>query len=118
MKSLTVFFLLLFFVNLGFSQKNIQLLISKIDSTSKGDTLFVEVLGNVNCSSETPVEFGVNYSFSKGLFDNGKWITWKQKYLDCEDFAYVQQFYAPVCSVFQGSKDFFKEEFKVGMPFK
>ncbi len=118
MKSLTVFFLLLFFVNLGFSQKNIQLLISEVDTIAKGDTLFVEVLGNVNCSSEKPVEFGVNYSFSKGLVDNGKWITWKQNYLDCEDMTQVQQFYAPVCSVFQGSKDFFKEEFKVGMPFK
>lgn len=117
-KSFTVFFFFLFSSNFGFSQKSIELLISKIDSTSKGDTLFVEVLGNVNCSSETPVEFGVNYSFSKGLVDNGKWITWKQNYRDCEDFAYVQQFYAPVCSIFEGSKDFFKEEYTVGMPFK
>lgn len=118
LKNLALFFVIFFLSNICFSQKRIELILSKSDSLLKGDTLFIEVTGQVNCLSDASASFQVNYSCSTGLKDNNKWITWKQKYLDCDDSTQVQQFFVPVCLVFSGGKDFLKDVYINGEPFK
>ena len=117
MKNFALLFGILFFSNISFSQKRIELILSKSDSLLKGDTLFIEVAGDVNCLSDASASFQVNYSLATGLKDNSRWITWKQNYLDCDDVTQVQQFYVPLCSVFSGSKDIFKDGYINGEPF-
>jgi uncharacterized protein YigE (DUF2233 family) len=117
-KNLTLYVFFLLSANIGLSQKRVDLVLSKSDSLLKGDSITIEVSGAINCSSETPAHFHVNYSLATGLKDNNNWITWKQKYLDCDDVTQVQQFYLPLCSVFSGSKDVFKNGYINGEPFK
>ena len=117
-KNLILYAFFLLFANIGLSQKKIELLLSKSDSLLKGDSIIIEVSGAINCSSESPVQFHVNYSLATGLKNNNKWITWKQKYLDCDDVTQVQQFYLPLCSVFSGSKEIFKDGYVNGESFK
>ena len=116
-KNFTFFFVFLLLSNIGLSQKRVELILCKSDSLLKGDSLFIEVSGIVNCSSEVPAHFHVNYSLETGLKDNNKWITWKQKYIDCDDTTQMQQFYVPVCLLFNGGKDFIKDGYSIGKSF-
>jgi len=78
---------------------------NRVDVNLKtGDTLFLEILGKVGCNLDAPTQFQLTYSLASGLEDDKNWVTWKQKYIDCDGNEQTQQFYAPVCRVFNDSK--------------